>query len=147
MSERYNPLKIILGGVALYEASQFAFTISARKEIGRRDNWTCQGMDGECVYEKTSGYTASWQDGFMLTAAHYPEQHHLSGKGYNDPNPDNGRILCTLDHAMEEIKRGNDRGAQSILNMGIYHVNHIRENGIKQEYFTVKEIKLFMKGI
>lgn len=147
MSERYNPLKLIAVGVALYEVSQFAFTIAARKEIGARDEWTCQGLDGVCTWEESFGAPASFKEGFMVQAAHYPEVHDKTGQGYHDKDVGNGRILCVLDHAIEEIKRGNERGAQQVLRMGTFTINYIRENPeVRQQYFSVDEVKVLIKG-
>lgn len=123
-----------------FEVSKYALTRAARKEIGERQAWTCQGVDGEpCIHESLSGDPARFSEGFMVTAAHYKETHHLSGKGYHDPNPDNTRILCQADHACEHIDMGNNWGAQKLLDMGTYHVKHIKETDTEQEYLTLDE--------
>ena len=130
----------ITAGV-VYESSKYAFTRSARKEIGARDEWTCQGRNGSgCVHESGfHGKAASFQDGFWVQAAHYPEDHHHSGYGYHDKDTSNGRILCTLDHAIEEINRGNESGAQKLCEMGVFSWDHEKETG-QQWNPTIEEV-------
>jgi hypothetical protein len=125
---------------ALYEISNLALTRSARKEAGRRDKWTCQGLGDEPCYQASlnGGHPAEFKDGFMITLAHYPETHHKTGKGYHDPNPENARCLCTLCHGVEEIDRGNKNGAQKMLNMGIYTYDAVR-GGQDQVYLTTDQ--------
>lgn len=66
---------------------RYAFSPRARKEIGRRDRWTCV----ECGQE--------FADGVMQHAAHYLELHQNG----TDDNSDNGRILCVKCHLHEHI--------------------------------------------
>ena len=72
--------------VVLSEISKSAFSSGVRKEIGRRDNWTCQ----------VTGRKA--KDGWLLDAAHY---NHTRGRNYNTPG--NGRMLCRSAHLQEHI--------------------------------------------
>lgn len=75
--------------------SELAFSYGSRREIGERDNWTCQSCG------------KSFQQGYMVQAAHY--DHDKKKKEYD--NPSNGRILCTSCHIDDELKRGNKFGA------------------------------------
>ncbi len=130
-------------GIAAFELSKTAFTISARKEIGRRDRWECQGREErECCMVESTGKAARFQDGYYVTAAHYPEDHHHSGKGYHDTETAHGRILCTIDHALEEIGRDNEWGAKKLLEDGVYTRNHVKETG-EQWIPTLEEIQEF----
>lgn len=86
----------VLGLVGLYALSTLAFTYRARKEIMARDNWECQ----------TCG--RSWREGWHIQAAHYPDLHIPEP----DSNSSRGRVLCTEDHIVEELARGNVRGAR-----------------------------------
>lgn len=122
-----------------------AFTRSAAKTIGERDRWQCQGLHGECVTAKLLNQPLMVQkkNGFMLTAAHFPFVHHLTGTGYHDKNPRNGRMLCIICHALEEMERGNHWGANKLLEMGVYRTEHAREHG--QWYPTIDELRQLSK--
>ena len=137
MSERLRNAAIFTGtAFLLYEASKSAFNIGTRKEIGRDQHWTCQGVDGrDCILNNTQGKSAKWSDGFMITVAHYPSLH---GKHNDDPSA--GRCLCQMCHAIEEIKRGNEWGADKLLKMGIYNKYKEKEMG-HNIYPTVDRIK------
>ena len=102
-----------------------AFTKRARYAIGIRDHWTCQGLDGVChtAYMTLEGF-AKFDDGFMVCAAHYPELHRDG-----DKNPNNGRILCTVCHALEELERDNVYGARMLLKMGVFTWKHAKSTG------------------
>ena len=142
--ERFKSVgKAVLLGIAISEVSKLAFTQEARKEIGRLDKWTCQGVGGEpCVMESLYGKPASFKDGFSVTAAHYPEDHHHSGSGYHDPDISNGRILCCIDHACEEHDRGNDWGAKKLLEKGIYKTRFLpHQEKLEQVYISLEEAK------
>ena len=110
-SDPSSPVTIrsaVLGLIGLYALSTVAFTYRARKEIMARDNWECQVCG------------RSWREGWHLQAAHFPDM-HMSGP---DNDSSNGRVLCTEDHIVEELIRGNIRGArllhsgQTIRNYG-----------------------------
>ena len=124
-----------------------ALTISARKECGRRYNWTCQGTNDEpCVWESVNGKPASFKDGFWVTAAHFPDKHHLTGKGYHDPDPDNARPLCSCCHGLEELDRGNLYGARKNFEDGVFSRNHLSEYPeTEQIYLTPEEAREFQK--
>ncbi len=126
---------------ASFSVSRLAFTRSTRKEIGERDEWACQGRNGnECIFQQSKqSEAAKFSKGFWVQAAHYPEEHHHSGKGYHDKNPTNGRILCTIDHALEEIERGNEWGAKALLRQGVFSWDHQNQTG-EQWYPTVEEV-------
>lgn len=127
-------------GVVLYEASRWALTTSARKEAGKRDNWTCMGVDGEDCYQKTvNGEEVSFGNGYMVTLAHYKTTQFLSGKGFHDKNPENARCLCGICHATEELDMGNKWGAEKLLNMGNYTTNAVKDKEREQVYYTVEE--------
>ncbi len=87
--------KELLFGLAILGISQAAFTYAVRREIGKRDNWTCQNCG------------KSFQNGWMVQAAHY--DHDPRKKKYNDPK--NGRILCTECHIQDELDNGNKHTA------------------------------------
>lgn len=72
--------------------SQFAFSLKTRKEIGKRDHWTCQ----DCGVQ--------FQDGFMVHASHY--NHDRSREDYD--HADSGRIQCVDCHeTYHELYVGN----------------------------------------
>lgn len=120
-----------------------AFTRQTSKTIGERDRWQCQGLSGVCVTANVLElpFMARKKDGFMLTAAHYPFVHHLTGRGFHDTNPRNGRMLCVICHAIEELERDNKWGANKLLSMGVYLIDHAREN--RQWYPTLEDIELY----
>ena len=124
----------------LSQALFFALTVDARKEAGKRDKWTCQGIGGQPCYQASlnGGTPAQYKDGYMITLAHYPETHHQTGKGYHDPNPDNARCLCVLCHGLEEVDRGNNNGAAKMLGIGIFTRDEVRK-GKGQVYLSVDE--------
>lgn len=64
-----------------------AFSNHVRKEIGRRDRWTCQ-----CCGNRFS-------DGWMVEAAHF--DHDKSKPWYN--SPENGRIECIRCHSLHHL--------------------------------------------
>ena len=74
-----------------------------------------------------------------MTAAHLPNAHHLSGKGYHDDNPGNGRILDIIDHSVEEVLRNNVWGAKQLLKFGVYTIDEVRKTGV-QWYPTIHDI-------
>lgn len=86
----------VFAGLGILATVFSAFTLETRKEIGKRDRWTCQ-ISGK-----------QFKDGWMLQAAHYPTLHQKEW----DDNPENGRMLGTEEHIIEEIQRGNIRGAK-----------------------------------
>ena len=133
--------KTVLLTVAIYEISKLAFTKKARHEILNRDNFICCGINGEpCYGETLTGKPTRFQDGWMVTAAHYPEEHHHSGRGYHDKNPDRGRCLCQICNSLEENDRGNEWGAKKLLEMGIYKTKFLpHQEPIKQVYITLEE--------
>lgn len=135
------PTLLALGTLA------FAFTEQARKEIGKRDHWTCQGhvVGEECFWEKVTGKPAKFQDGYMVTAAHYPDVHEQTGKGYCDDNIENGRMLCTMDHAVEEIERGNEKGARLVAQMGVYTWERAAKEH-KQIYPQIEKLRILAKA-
>ena len=147
--ERRFPSKELIAlfatSVIVYESSKFALTREARVEAGDRDGWKCCGRgDHPCVYESTTGEAASYQSGYMVHLAHYPETQHLSGSGMTDPNPDNARVLCLADHALEHIEQGQLRAAQAVLNSseGVYHINDGEETGREQIRLSIEDVVL-----
>jgi len=74
-----------------------AFSKSVRKQIGRRDKWTCQ----------IDSCNKRFQDGWFVQAAHYPETHQKTHPLYNDPS--SGVILC-IDHHQEQHEQGTSLG-------------------------------------
>lgn len=112
-------LKILIPTLATAFLAFSAFNTPTRKEIGSRDRWTCQ----------CPNCTRDFRTGYMVTAAHYPHKHQHTGRGYHDNNPNNGRMLCQIHHALEELERGNPRGATLLLSKGIYTYEHADGNG------------------
>ena len=114
-----------LGLFATLELSKLAFTRSARREVGIRDHWTCNGLfDQPCTFGKDN-QPASWDDGFWVNAAHI--DHDKKSDFYNNPN--NGRILCSTHHAMEHLMKGEEWEAESILSHGVYNVHYVKKTG------------------
>ncbi len=62
------------------------FSVESRKEIGKRDRWTCK-----CG--------RSFQDGWMVHASHYD---HERNDHYDCP--DNGCVECIADHIRRHIE-------------------------------------------
>jgi len=87
MIEYLGPPEIMVGLESLaMVAFAMAFSINVRKEIGRRDHWTCQSCGKE------------FRDGFMVHASHLPEHHSKDDPLYD--TPDAGEILCIECHKM-----------------------------------------------
>lgn len=84
----------------LLRLSLGAFSVFIRKQIGRRDRWTCQ----------EPGCNKSFQTGWMVEAAHYPEHHNRSDPIYDTPEA--GRILC-IRHHQEEHEAGTVLGRKA----------------------------------
>jgi hypothetical protein len=98
-------------GIAAYLMKDLAFYEATREEILMRDRGTCQGLgDYGCYWEPAYHKAASLTLGFHVQAAHYPKLH-----GKHNGNPNAGRVLCTVDHAIEELLRGNANGADFLL--------------------------------
>ena len=116
-----------------------AFSTGVRKEIGKRDHWQCQA--DICFWERVTGKPARFQDGFMVEAAHYPHKHN----GHVDEDSTNGRILCTVDHAIEELHRGNEGGARLLLSRGIYTWDYAKKHH-KQVYYSVDKLKKLLEA-
>lgn len=74
---------LIVGGLFLLsKLANSAFSLKVRKEIGRRDRWTCQ----DCGVQ--------FKDGYMVHASHY--NHDKKLPIYD--NIENGRIQCVDCH-------------------------------------------------
>jgi 5-methylcytosine-specific restriction endonuclease McrA len=100
------------------------FYEQVRKEVFRRDRGECQNPT--CVCQSIYGERAKFRDGFHVQASHYPALHQ---RGYDD-NPENGRILDTTCHIIEELERGNEWGAKMLYdNHTIRNYHWLRENG------------------
>lgn len=124
---------------ALYRISNAAFSTQSRKEIGKRDWWTCQadveGTTGCLTGQRVNGgHPVSFSEGFMVTAAHYD---HTKNDQYDHTH--NGRILCQMCHAYEELGRGNEWGANRMLELGIYNVHEVRRRG-GNEFVTIEDL-------
>lgn len=85
--------KATLLGVVIYEASNFAFSTKTRKQIGQRDNWTCQA-DG-C--DDGTGKPKSFQNGWMVFAGH-EKTHDRGDADYDDAS--SGKIHC-IEHEIQ----------------------------------------------
>lgn len=112
------------GLLGLLAVPFFAFSTPVRREIGRRDGWTCQGLDGECVWEYIQEKPASFQDGFWVMGAHY--EHNKKSPDYD--TPDAGRILCLVDHYIYDRRMGVN-GAEKLHNFGVYTWDAYRHRG------------------
>jgi hypothetical protein len=145
--EGLTPKDLLLPSFALLAVallSTAAFPDYIRKEIGRRDHWTCQGRHGrECVISYlNNGKPVSFKDGYMVTAAHV-DHDHKNRKKYRSPS--NGRILCVLDHALDEFERGNEWGALKQLEMGVYTWSYLEETGKEQWYPTIMHLHMLSR--
>lgn len=101
-SEQITKTLLVIGGLFLLsEISKGAFSRGKRKEIGYRDNWTCQWEDG-CTLGR-DGQPARFQDGFMVDAAHH--DHNAKSEWYDEIV--NGRILCLAHHYLDELAKGH----------------------------------------
>ena len=76
--------------IVLVLLSLFAFPISVRKTIGRRDNWTCQGCGRK------------FSEGWMVHASHFPHAHSKTHPDYN--TEEGGDIRCVHCHAEIHIQ-------------------------------------------
>lgn len=74
-----------------------AFTKKVRKQIGARDQWECQD----------DGCDKSFKDGWMVHAAHNPDNHSKLDPEYNLPS--SGSIRC-IDHHQEQHELGTTLG-------------------------------------
>lgn len=112
-----------------------AFGWKSRKKIKERDNRTCQ----------ETGRKAS--DGWRLDAAHYD---HTHGDGYD--NPDNGRLLCVIEHLKEHEQiyqdtRGTNReswarGAlQALSNRIGSRGTHVSGTMSREDYEVWQEVQ------
>lgn len=81
------------------------FAPETRKEMFRRDDGTC--MHDPCIGMYIYGHPLRWDDGFNLQGTHYP---HLHQKAI-DYDLSHGRLGDLMDHTIEEILRGNQKGA------------------------------------
>lgn len=82
-----------------------AFSPGVRKELLKRDRWTCQNES--CVGIYVGIGNLNWGRGFNVNAAHYPDDHQKTV----DYDMNHGRCLCVHCHIIEEIERGNHGGA------------------------------------
>lgn len=121
--ERLAKIGLVL---ATLEVSRWAFSKSVRMEIGRRDDWTCQ--EEECGL--------SFNDGYWVQASHY--DHNKKNPSHNTTG--NGRILCTLHHAIEHLEKGDEWSAKAILDQGVYTRQHVKETG-QQTILTIDELR------
>lgn len=87
---------VVLGFLAVI-ASEFAFSIKVRKEIGKRDQWTCKYP--KC--DDGTGQPKSFKNGWMVFAG------HVKTHEKNDPEYDlasSGRIHC-IEHEIAYHRR------------------------------------------
>ena len=97
------------------------------KEIFKRDQGECQGVNCICTY--LYGERASWWTGFALHAAHYPDKHR---KGL-DFSMDNGRMLCVFGHMIETIELGQDDQAQLMHDYHTFRNIHWKKSHHNQD--------------
>ena len=98
------------------------------KEIYVRDGRTCQNPD--CVVKRIHGVHGSIYNHFNIHAAHYPNEH----KDYEDDDITNGRVLDMQCHLIEELQRGNTRGARLMYSQHSVRTTQWRVlNGFKDE--------------
>jgi len=107
-----------------------AFSLKTRKEIGKRDKWTCQA-DG-C--DDGSGNPKSFQGGWMVHASH--KNHNKSDPMYD--HQDMGEILCIEHHLAyhqshigkaEEIGLCEDANNYAIAML--FKTNHIKGSDVR----------------
>lgn len=131
--------------LALAYLTESAFSRNVRKEVGYRDHWTCQadgdGIMGRCLTAELEGldHPVSYMEGYWITAAHYNSGVQYKSHPQHD-NPTSGRCLCDLDHAAEELARGNENGARLMLGMGVYNQKEAEKRG-GQLVLTIDELK------
>lgn len=123
------------------EKAEFGFTQQTARKILERDDYTCQSE--LCIFEDVLGRPANRDDGFFMNAAHYPDKHQFTGKGFHDPNISHGRCLCLVCHAIEEVQRHDEAGAGLLLRRsGVFNTTYLRENPeVRQRWFSLEEIK------
>jgi hypothetical protein len=88
------------------------FSEQARKEIMKRDKYTCQCEN--CISHKIYGGKVDFAHGFNIQGAHHTDSH----KPYVDNDIENGKASCVNDHIVQELERGNEGGARLLHN---YH--------------------------
>ena len=94
MMEGFNKMvPFVVATAVLYELSQFAFTTQARKEIGKRDGWTCQYLGCDDGYGRPKSFTNGW----MVYASHITT-HDKRSNQYNVV--ETGRIHC-IEHEIQ----------------------------------------------
>lgn len=119
-----HPDLIAGGGLLGLVVTGMAFVPRIRYEILKRDRWTCQNED--CLGMYLNGKPLDWRGGWMLNAAHNPEDHQKAP----DNNMDHGRCLCVHCHIIEEIERGNHSGAALLYEkQTIRNKEWLQENG------------------
>jgi hypothetical protein len=110
------------GGMALL-ITGLAFVPTIRREIFKRDKGECQNP--KCFGNYIQGYPLAFREGWHVNMAHFPDKHI--------PRPDtdmnNGRCLCMHCHIIEEIERGNHRGATLLYErQTIRNTHFLKEN-------------------
>lgn len=80
-------IEIVIPLTGIIYLSTAAFSIRVRKEIGKRDDWTCQHEDCD----------KSFKGGWMVYASHI-DTHDKSDPDYN--KPETGRIHC-IEHEIQ----------------------------------------------
>ena len=86
---KLKPEVLPLSVFGLFVIAFSAFSRGVRKEIGKRDDWTCQ----------EDGCNKNFQDGYWVEASHY--DHSRENPDYNKEH--NGRILCRDHHAQDHF--------------------------------------------
>lgn len=105
-----------------------AFSPGVRRELLKRDRWTCQ--NDSCVGFYLGQGALNWGRGWNVNAAHYPDKHQKAV----DYNMENGRCLCVHCHIIEEIQRGNHGGAGLLYEkQTIRNKEWLADNGWKDE--------------
>lgn len=128
--------EIVLFGLtatALGFLANSAFSTPVRKEIGRRDDWECQG-EGDCSH-CAGGRPKRFDEGWMVDAAHYPELHHKRNNPLYD-TPDAGRIRCIEGHIIDH-ERGTTLGDKADQ----YAIERLQERDERTYAYRRGEIK------
>lgn len=95
-----------------------AFAPEIRRRIFVRDKGVCQC--GNCLGNYLFGQPLSFELGFNMNAAHYPDMHQPR----EDFDMNHGRLLSALEHCLEEIARGNHRGASLLYEKQTFMNTH-----------------------
>lgn len=130
-------------GLATYFLSTLSFETNTGKKIFERDGGICQGLGHYgCFWEEFLEHPASYDTGFHVQSAHYPNLH-----GQQNENINAGRCLCSICHRLEELLRGNtdgDRVLQDTQSIIAYWFMETEQ--IEDHEFSTAELRAYIKA-